>query len=81
RYELTSPVFDEVEISLDPAYYSGKRFKIIAHNNSPENIYIQSITLNGKPLNRLWISHEEITRGGVLEFEMGDQPVDSYGLE
>ena len=81
RYELTSPVFDEVEISLDPAYYPGKRFTIIAHNNSPKNIYIQSISLNGKPLNRLWISHEEIIRGGVLEFEMGDHPVDSYGLE
>lgn len=74
RYELTSPMFDKVTIQLDREYYKGKRLTIVAKNNSPENVYIQSVKLNGKPLDRLWISHEEITRGGVLEFTMGNQP-------
>ncbi len=74
KYQITSPVFNDVEIKLDSNYYSGKTFRIIAHNNSKENIYIQTIKLNGKPLDRFWISHEEITKGGVLEFEMGPGP-------
>ena len=72
-YEITSPVFDEVEIKLDPHFYTGKTFKVKAHNNSRENIYIQSIRLNGKKIDRLWISHDEIVQGGILEFEMGKE--------
>lgn len=74
RYELTSPVFNQTTITLDNRYYKGKMFTITAKNNSPENIYIQSVNLNGKPLNRLWITHEEITNGGILEFIMGNTP-------
>ncbi|WP_406683777.1 GH92 family glycosyl hydrolase [Seonamhaeicola sp. MEBiC1930] len=74
KYQITSPVFNEVEIKLDSDYYSGKTFKIIANNNSKENIYIQSISLNGRPLNRFFITHEEIVNGGVLEMEMGIKP-------
>ncbi|MBP0902982.1 GH92 family glycosyl hydrolase [Mariniflexile gromovii] len=75
KYQITSPVFNEVEIKLDNNYYSGKTFKITAQNNSKENIYIQAIKLNGKPLNRFWITHEEITNGGILEMDMGPEPV------
>jgi putative alpha-1,2-mannosidase len=74
RYEITSPVFDKVTITLDEQYYQGKTFTIIAKNNSPENVYIQSMTLNGKPLDRLWITHDEITSGGTLEFVLGKEP-------
>lgn len=74
RYELTSPVFEKVVLALDGQYYGGKSFTVIARNNSPENIYIQSVSLNGRFLDRLWITHEEITNGGVLEFVMGNTP-------
>jgi len=74
KYQITSPVFNEIEIKLDPNYYSGKTFKIVANNNSEENIYIQSMLLNGEPLERYWITHEEITQGGILELEMGLNP-------
>ncbi|UMB61776.1 GH92 family glycosyl hydrolase [Lutibacter sp. A80] len=74
KYQITSPVFNEIEIKLDETYYKGKTFKIIANNNSEENIYIQSIKLNDKILDRFWISHEEITTGGILELEMGSEP-------
>ena len=70
-YQVTSPVFSRITINLDPEYHSGKTFTIIAENNSPENIYIKSMELNGKPLDRFWLSHEEIVSGGILELEMG----------
>lgn len=71
RYEITSPVFDKAEITLDACFYRGKTFKIVAHHNSPENIYIQSVRLDGKRIDRLWLTHDEIVRGGTVEFEMG----------
>lgn len=71
KYQITSPVFDKIELQLDKEYYNGNKFTIIAHNNSKENIYIKSIKLNGENLDRYWISHEEIVNGGVLELEMG----------
>lgn len=75
KYQITSPVFNEIEINLDANYYSGNKFTIKANNNSPENIYIQSMKLNGDPLQRFWITHNEIVNGGVLEMEMGPGPV------
>lgn len=73
-YQITSPVFDEIEIQLDNKYYSGKTLKIITKNNSKENIYIQSIKLNGQTLNRYYVTHEALVNGAVLELEMGNQP-------
>lgn len=80
-YQITAPIFEEVKISLDEKIYPGKSFSIKAQNLSNENIYIQSATLNGKPLNRSWLSHEEIAQGGKLVFEMGNQPDKSWGIE
>ncbi len=78
-YSLTSPVFSKVSIRLDEQYYPGKNFTVIAHDNSKENKYIQRVKLNGKTLNRSWIKHEEIAKGGVLEFYMGSQPNMKWG--
>jgi putative alpha-1,2-mannosidase len=71
KYQITSPVFDKIVLQLDKDYYYGNKFTIVAHNNSPENIYIKSIRLNGKTLERWWITHSEIVTGGLLELEMG----------
>ena len=51
----------------------GTDFKVVARNNSAENIYIQSVTLNGKPYDKFWISHSDIMKGGELVFEMGPE--------
>ena len=51
----------------------GTDFKVVAHNNSAENIYIQSVTLNGKPYDKFSISHSDIMKGGELVFEMTDK--------
>jgi putative alpha-1,2-mannosidase len=52
----------------------GKIFTIIGHHASAENIYIQSVTLNGQPLLTPSIHHKDIVAGGTLEFTMGPQP-------
>ncbi len=72
--DLTSPLFNKITIQLDNDYYTGKTFVIEAKNNSRENIYIQSIKLNGKEVKKPIIPFEEITKGGKLEFEMGPKP-------
>lgn len=71
RMEITSPVFDRIEFSLDRDYFQGKKFTVIAHDNSPENIYIQKAVLNGKVLDRSWLDFSEIAGGGTLELFMG----------
>lgn len=81
QYEITSPVFDEITITLDRNYYPGKKFVIRTKNNSPENIYIQSATLNGKPWNSYHFPHSEFVKGGVLELVMGALPNKDWGLE
>jgi predicted alpha-1,2-mannosidase len=73
-YEITSPVFDEITIKLNPAYATGKEFKIKVNNNSAENYYIQKATLNNQPLNQVWFSHEDFAKGGTLELWLGAQP-------
>ena len=64
---------------MDPRYYNGGKFTVRARNNSAQNIYVQSATLNGKPLNRAWLRHAEIVAGGMLELVMGPQPNESWG--
>jgi putative alpha-1,2-mannosidase len=71
---IGSPLFPEIEIDLNPTYHRGKTLRIVAHNNGPENIYIQSARLNGQSFDRAWITYEELTAGAVLEFDMGVQP-------
>lgn len=78
-YEITSPVFDEVKIKLDQNYYSGKTFIIKTNNNSEENCYIQKAELNGIQLNQCWFTHEEFSKGGILELWMGDKPNKNWG--
>jgi putative alpha-1,2-mannosidase len=78
-YEITSPVFDSVTIKLDPAYYKGKQFLIITHNNSKENRYIQKVALNGKPLQTFWFTHADFAKGGTLEIWLGAEPNKTWG--
>ncbi|HZK64631.1 MAG TPA: GH92 family glycosyl hydrolase [Puia sp.] len=80
RYEITSPVFNSVRISLDPKYAKGKTFSIIALHNTPENIYIQQASLNGKPYPYCWLDHKTIISGGILELTMGNKPNKNWGI-
>ncbi len=78
-YIIGSPLFDEVTIRLDPRYYKGHSFTVKTLNNSAQNMYVQSATLDGKPLDRAWLRHAEIVSGGTLELVMGPKPNKSWG--
>lgn len=74
-YVFGSPLFDEASINL-PA---NKKFTIKANNNSDDNIYIQSATLNGLEYTKSFIIHKDILKGGELTFEMGATPNPNFG--
>lgn len=74
KMEITSPVFDRIEFTLDPEYASGRKFTVIAHDNSPENIYIRRAVLNGKTLDTMQIDFSDIASGGTLELYMDRVP-------
>lgn len=78
-YELTSPVFDEIVIKLDPRYYEGNEFKIKVHNNSKENMYIQQVLLNGNNHNDFRIKHTDYAKGGTLEMWLDSTPNKKWG--
>ena len=69
-YCFGSPQLKSVVLHLE----NNKEFKVITHNVSDENIYIQKIVLNGKPYTKLFITHHDIIRGGTIEFFMGKEP-------
>jgi putative alpha-1,2-mannosidase len=73
-YYLSVPLFEEVTIGGIK-----KPFIIRTKNYSRANRYIQSVTLNGKPLLRNWISHEEISKGGRMVITAGDKPDKNWG--
>jgi predicted alpha-1,2-mannosidase len=74
QYAIASPSFPKVTFHLE----NGKKFMITANNASPENIYIQSATMDGKPYNKSYIEHSDIVRGASLIFEMGSTPNKSW---
>ncbi|HWK92703.1 MAG TPA: GH92 family glycosyl hydrolase [Luteimicrobium sp.] len=75
-FQITSPIFDRTTIH----YPGGKDLVIEAPGVSSANHYIQSATLDGKPLNRTWLTAAEMNAGGVLHFTMGSKP-SSWGAD
>ncbi len=69
-YVLGSPLFDKATIRLP----EGKKFTFETVNNSPENIYIQQVELNGRKLSTYTINHQDILKGGILKIKMGKIP-------
>jgi predicted alpha-1,2-mannosidase len=80
-YEITSPVFDEITIKLNPTYYRGNEFKIRTYNNSKKNCFIQKTQLNGKDYNKYWIDHKDFGAGGYLEIWLDSAPNKNWGTE
>jgi predicted alpha-1,2-mannosidase len=80
-YEIGSPIFSRIVVHLDERYYTGREFVVEAKNNSPTNVYIQSATLNGKPLNKPWIYHSDVVKGANLVLTMGPEPNTKWGSD
>jgi len=74
-YDIGSPIFEETRIALG----GGKVFTITAKDVSSRNKYVQSATLNGKPLNKPWFTQGDIAGGGTLVLRMGPRPNESWG--
>jgi len=74
-YTITSPLFEEVKISLP----NGKTFTVTAEGGTEKNKYITKAFLNGNPLDIPWITHEDIMNGGVLKLVMVPYPDKNWG--
>jgi predicted alpha-1,2-mannosidase len=70
RYSLGSPAIDKASLQLE----NGKVFRIEARGQSDKNVYVRKVVLNGSPLHRNYITHQEIMEGGELIFYMSAKP-------
>ena len=74
-YAIGAPQLPEISLNLA----NGKKFTVIANKLSTANKYIKSVRLNGKPLKRSFITHDDINNGGKLEFVMSSKPNKNWG--
>jgi putative alpha-1,2-mannosidase len=70
QYALGSPAIKTAILKLE----NGKTLAIEAQNQTDKNVYVQKVLVNGKPINRNYITHAEIMDGGKLTFLMSDKP-------
>ena len=75
EYVIGRPFVDRATLNLP----DGKRFTVVAERMSDANRYVASVSLNGKPLPRVYITHDEIERGGTLRFVMSATPNMAWG--
>jgi putative alpha-1,2-mannosidase len=75
EYVLGSPLFTRATVTLS----DGRKLVINAPKNSRDNIFVRDVTLNGKKLNLNFVTHEELTAGGTLEFDMSNEPAMERG--
>ena len=75
QYVLGAPYLPYIKLTLP----NGNTFEIKAPGVSDSKRYVKSVRLNGKPYTKMYITHEDITRGGVMEFVMGTTPNKSRG--
>jgi predicted alpha-1,2-mannosidase len=70
QYVLGSPAVERAEIDLG----NGRTFVIVAENQAPGHVYVRDVLLDGSRLERSFITHDEVVRGGELRFVMSDRP-------
>ena len=74
-YVIACPTFKKTTISLP----SGKTLILKTNNLLDENIYIQTVTMNGEPYKKVYFQHEDLMKGGEITFEMGPEPSQYWG--
>ncbi|MFB3128737.1 MAG: GH92 family glycosyl hydrolase, partial [Lysobacteraceae bacterium] len=70
EYVIGSPAFEHARVELQ----GGAVLTVNAANNSRENVYVQSLKINGKPWTKTWVPHDLIAKGATLDFVMGPRP-------
>ncbi len=76
-YVLGLPRFERTRLTFE----DGKQFEVIAKGLSNKNCYVKSVKLNGKTLERSFITCEEVLNGGTLEFIMTNQPNSAWATQ
>ena len=77
RFELNTPLFNRVSLALDPAFHAcrvDRRLEITADCDAQSNPYIASVELNGAPIDRPWLTWDEISNGGSIHFRLSPEP-------
>jgi len=77
EYVIGRPFVDEATLHLP----NGNTFKVVAEHLSATNAYIKAVTLNGKPLERMFLRHQEIMQGGELRFVMGTKAEATWSIQ
>lgn len=77
QYVLGSPLFKEATIHLE----NGKKIEIKAPQNNAENLYVKSLNVNEQPYSKNWVSHKELMKGAVLNFQMDNKPNKERGSQ
>ncbi len=73
-FQIGSPLFDKITIQLNPDYFDGREFVIETEGNTPENLYINNLELNGTPFNSVQLPFAEFAKGGRLKIKLGAEP-------
>ncbi|MBE9582998.1 glycoside hydrolase family 92 protein [Mucilaginibacter sp. JRF] len=76
-FYLNAPLFSGVKFNFP----DGKKFNITTTNFAEKNIYITSATLNGKPLERNWLTYAELRKGGTLNLTLSSKPDKTWGTK
>lgn len=71
---LTTPLFDDVTITLDPEVFGRDSLRLTADGVAPDTHYTQSVSLGGQPLDRAWVTGDELTAAGTLDVTVGTEP-------
>lgn len=77
QYILGAPLFKKVTLELE----NGNQVVITAPKNSAENLYIDKMTVNGKPYTKNWLSHKELMKGAKINFDMTNTPNKTRGTK
>ncbi|MES2734169.1 MAG: GH92 family glycosyl hydrolase [Bacteroidota bacterium] len=77
QYVMGAPLFKKITLQLE----NGKQVVINAANNSAENRYVDAVSMNGQPYSKNWLSHEELTKGAIIDFSMIPKPNNQKGIK
>ena len=76
EYVIGAPLFKKATLHFE----NGNNLVIDAQNNSKENLYIESLRVNGQESTRNYLKHADLLQGGTIEFKMGSQPNLNRGI-
>lgn len=70
QYAIGSPLFQSVKVKLE----NGKSIVLQAPGNNKDTRYVNDVKINGKSVSRTWLSHDELTAGARIQFQMSGKP-------